>query len=207
MARANGTRVDGLLSFVRKHMENFKQYDRITRMSTILRRYFVMNAFDGALTIFGILIGSYVADVTDPVLVIKVGLAAAVAVGISGFSGAFFTEQAERKRELQEIEHALHRKLDKTHLQKAYYFASVITAVVDGFSPFIAALFILLPFFFYPLLESMQTAYYVSFGFSIVSFFLLGMFLGKVSRESMLATGAKLVLVGIACMLIILALT
>lgn len=162
-----------------------------------------MNAFDGALTVFGVLIGSYLANINDPTLIVKLGLAAAVAVGVSGFSGAFFTEVAERKRELREIEHAMHRKLDKTHLQKAYSFASWVTAVVDGLSPFLAAIFILLPFFFHSLFATVQAAYYLSFALSTVSFFSLGVFLGKVSKESLILTGLKMVLAGIVCMIII----
>lgn len=173
-------------------------------MSAILRRYFVMNAFDGALTIFGVLMGSYLAGIVDPFLVIKLGLATAVAVGISGFTGAFFTETAERKRELKETERAIHRTLEKTSLQKAYQFASFTTALVDGISPFVTSIFILLPFFLYSLVSSIQQAYFLSFGLSIVSFFLLGAFLGKVSRENILLTGLQLVLAGLVCMAIIL---
>jgi VIT1/CCC1 family predicted Fe2+/Mn2+ transporter len=38
---------------------------------------------------------------------------------------------------------------------------------------------------------------------SLVVFFLIGVFLGKVSGEHMLLTGAKLVLAGLICMFLI----
>ena len=172
-------------------------------MSKILRRYFVLNAFDGALTIFGVLIGTYVIKTTDPIVVIKLGLATSIAVGISGIWGSFFTEMAERKRELREIEKAVHRKLDKSELKEAYDFASVVTAIVDGGSPFLASLFVLIPFFLTPAILDMQTAYYSSFALSIVVFFLIGAFLGKISNESIWKTGLKLVGAGIIALLII----
>ena len=172
-------------------------------MSKILRRYFVLNSFDGALTIFGVLIGTYVLDTTDPITVIKLGLATTIAVGVSGIWGSFFTEMAERKRELREIEKAVHRKLDNSEIKEAYDFASVVTALVDGASPFFAALFVLAPFFLVPLVLDIQTAYYASFALSMIVFFLLGAFLGKLSDESMWKTGLKLVGAGIVALIVI----
>jgi predicted membrane protein (TIGR00267 family) len=172
-------------------------------MSKILRRYFVLNSFDGALTIFGVLIGAYVLKTTDPAAVIKLGLATTIAVGLSGVWGSFFTEMAERKRELREIEKAVHRKLDNTEIKQAYDFASVLTAIVDGGSPFVAALFVLMPFFFSPLILDIQSAYYASFGLSMVVFFLLGMFLGKLSNENIWKTGFKLVGAGVIALIVI----
>lgn len=192
-----------MLSILKKHKSKFSYYDSITGMSKIIRRYFVMNAFDGALTIFGVLIGTYIAKTTDPSFVIKIGLATSIAVGISGIWGSFFTEMAERKRELREIERAVHRKLDKSELKEAYDFASALTAFVDGASPFLAVLFVLIPFFLSPALMDIQTAYYAAFGLSIVVFFLLGAFLGKISHESMWKTGLKLVGAGIVALIII----
>ncbi|MBS3068419.1 hypothetical protein J4450_06950 [Candidatus Micrarchaeota archaeon] len=192
-----------MLTFVMKYVERIVRYDKITSMSEILRRYFVMNAFDGALTTFGVLIGAFVGGIKDPSLVIKVGLATSVAVGVSGFTGAFFTESAERKRELKQIEVAVHRKLDKTELHRAYSFASFATALVDGLSPFTASLFILSPFLFSFGGLTIESLYYYSFGFAIISFFLLGAFLGKVSKENIILTGLKLVLAGVVCMGII----
>jgi predicted membrane protein (TIGR00267 family) len=143
---------------------------------------------------------------TDPVSVIKLGLATTIAVGLSGVWGSFFTEMAERKRELREIEKAIHRKLDNTEIKKAYDFASILTAIVDGGSPFVAALFVLAPFFFVPLIFDIQTAYYASFVLSMIVFFLLGAFLGKLSNESIWKTGLKLVGAGIVALIVISAL-
>lgn len=192
-----------MLAIFSKHRKKISYYDEITGMSKIIRRYFVMNAFDGALTIFGVLIGTYIAEHIYPLIVIKVGLATSIAVGISGLWGSFFTEMAERKRELHEIELAVHRKLDKSELKEAYDFASAITAIVDGGSPFLAALFILMPFFFCPVVIDIHNAYLAAFSLSLVVFFLLGAFLGKISHESMWKTGLKLVGAGIVALIVI----
>lgn len=166
-------------------------------MSKIIRRYFVINAFDGALTILGVLMGAYVLGTDDPAKVIKLGLATAIAIGISGIWGSLFAEIAERKRELRDIEKAIHRKLDNSELKEAYDWASILTALVNGGSPFLAALFLLIPFFLSPVHIDIETAYYFAFSLSIVVFFSLGAFLGKISHENMLMTGLKMVGAGI----------
>jgi len=171
-------------------------------MSEIVRRTFVNNGFDGALTMLGVLLGSFIADIDNPIIVIKLGLATAIAVGVSGLTGAMFAERAERRRQLKEMEKALHRSLKGTTYKKAYDFAILFTALVDGFSPFITSLIILLPFFVL-LPSQIELAYQTSALIAMVVFFLLGAFLGKVSNDSMVMTGAKLVLAGLFCMLLI----
>ena len=188
-----------IIAFYRKTKERFKLYDSITNMGEILRRYFVMNSFDGALTIFGLLLGSFVTGVDDPELLIFIGLSTSIAIGFSGLAGALLTEKAEREREIKSMEKALHRKLDDTEYKRAYDSASILAGLVDGLSPVIASLFLLSPFFFLNIAD----AYYVSFALAIAVFFGLGAFLGKISKENVFLTGIKLVLAGLLCMFII----
>ncbi len=192
-----------VLAIFRKHVERFRHYDRMTKMSGILRRYFVMNAFDGALTIFGVLVGAYFANLEDADSIIKLGLATAAAVGVSGFTGTFFIESAERKSELRNIESTIHRKLEKTEIHHAYKYAATLAALVDGTSTLFASLVILSPFFFGTMVAPIETLYYSSFALAIGAFFLLGAFLGRISRESAAITGLKLVLAGLFCLVIV----
>lgn len=182
-----------------KVKKKFNFYDAMTGMSEIIRRTFVNNSFDGALTMLGVLLGSYIGGIRDPLLVVKLGLATSIAVGISGLTGALFAESAERKRQLKEMESALHRDLENTEYKKAHDTATILTALMDGLSPFVASLIILLPFF---ILSSgdILLAYQVSAVLSLVVFFLIGAFLGKTSGESMLFMGLKLIGAGIICM-------
>jgi predicted membrane protein (TIGR00267 family) len=191
-----------LLSFFNRQRKKFKFYDTITGMSEIVRRTFVNNGFDGALTMLGVLLGSYIAGITEPITVVKLGLATAIAVGISGLTGALFAERAERRRQLKKMEKALHRSLDETTYKEAHDYAIVFTALVDGISPFVTSLLILSPFFLLPP-EQIYLAYQASVATSLAVFFMLGVFLGKVSGDSMLMTGAKLILAGLICMFLI----
>jgi len=61
---------------------------QFSRSQDILRRYFVVNGFDGVLTMLGLLTGFYLGGATDLGIVIGVCLGAAVALGISGVTSA-----------------------------------------------------------------------------------------------------------------------
>jgi predicted membrane protein (TIGR00267 family) len=189
-----------MFAFIRQQGEKLRYYDAITGMNKILRRYFVMNSFDGALTMFGLLLASFAAGVEDPLLIVKIGMGTAVAIGFSGLTGALLTERAERLREIKNMERALHRKLDNTDYKRAYDFAALITAAVDGLSPLLVAVVLLSPFLLVPLPE----AYYYAFSLALVFFFLLGAFLGEVSRQNLVVTGMKFLAAGVLCMAVIL---
>ncbi len=189
-----------MLGIFRKHAERLRYYDTVTGMSKITRRYFVMNSFDGFLTLFGLLLGSFASGVEDPWLIIHIGIGTAIAIAFSGLTGAFMTERAERVREIRVMERALHRRLDDTDYKKAYEFATLITGIVNGASPLAAASILLSPFFFLPLPE----AYYASFAMALSVFFLLGTYVGSISRESLFVSGIRFLGAGILCMIVIL---
>lgn len=195
------------LSPIKRRVKNLKKYLKISKAGGILRRYFVMNAFDGALTMVGVVMGAYVAGLTDFGLVISIGMATSVAVGISGLWGAFLTEAAERRGELKSLERSLHRKLKGTEIDRAFIATTYLTAIVDGLSPFLAAVIILLPFAVYlifPVEEiTARDIYLASFALAGVVFVLLGGYLGKISKENMIFSASKLLLAGIVCVIII----
>jgi len=62
-----------------------------------------MNAFDGVLTIIGMLMGNMAAGITKPNIVITTGLSTSIAMGISGLWGSYLTESAERKHDLDAL--------------------------------------------------------------------------------------------------------
>ncbi len=185
------------MSFLKRRLQQFKDYDDIADISEIARRYFVMNAFDGILTIIGVLTGSYVARVESASVVISTGLATSTAMGVSGLWGAYFTEAAERKRDLDELENHTLTDLSETRIGRASRVAGVIVAVVDGLAPFISALVALLPFFFSTSLGDIYLSYYLSLGIALLSLFGLGAFLGMISRENIALWGLKMIGAGL----------
>jgi predicted membrane protein (TIGR00267 family) len=156
-----------------------------------------MNAFDGILTIIGVLTGSYAARVESASVVITTGLATSIAMGISGLWGAYFTEAAERKRDLDELEDHTLTDLSETRIGRASRVAGIIVALVDGLAPFLSALLALLPFLFSNYLGSIYLSYYLSLGIALFSLFGLGAFLGMVSRENIALWGLKMIGAGL----------
>lgn len=174
-----------------------REYDKLANISEIARRYFAMNAFDGVLTIIGVLTGNYIANVQDPRIVISTGMATSVAMGISGLWGAYLTEAAERQRDLAELGRYMLTDLSDTRIGKASRFAVVTVALVDGLSPFLAALIVLAPFFMVGIVGNITWAYFTSLGLAMLTLFSLGLFLGHVSRGKLILYGLKTVLAGV----------
>jgi predicted membrane protein (TIGR00267 family) len=189
-------------------LEELRGYFEIAEIGEIARRYAAMNAFDGILTIMGVLMGSYTAHVRDPRIVISTGLATAVAIGVSGLWGAYLTETAERKRSLDELEQSTLSDLSNTRLGRASRVAVITVALVDGLAPFLAALVVLLPFFLAlqpslcSLLRGPAELYYVALGTGLGALFAVGVFVGSISRDRLLIAGAKTVAAGLTCMAI-----
>ncbi len=184
------------MKYLQRYSEKFKHYNQLSNISEIARRYFAMNAFDGVLTIIGVLMGNYTAGVEDPHIVVTTGLATCIAMGISGLWGAYLTEAAERQRELSELEGITLTSLHDTRLGEASRAAVVIVAIVDGLSPFLAALIVLLPFFFSQLFPAIRWVYLTALGLSLLALFGLGVFLGRVSRQNVILYGFRTVIAG-----------
>ncbi len=187
-----------------KLLETIRNYIRISRVASISRRYFIMNAFDGAMTSPGIIVGAYVAPLEpNPIFIISTGLGASLAMGLSGFAGAYVTEEAERTRELDTLERSMLKNLKKSMIGRASHFASVWAGIAFGLSPALAALVCLVPFFLLSVL-SLTLAIQLSITTTLLVLFLLGAFLGKISGRSAFLHGMKLLCVGAVLTVILL---
>ncbi len=183
-------------------LQTFMEYREMTDMDEIGRRKFVNNAFDGILTMVGVVMGSYIAGVTDPAVVISTGVTTSMAIGVSGFWGAFISEKAERKRELDELGRALLADLSDTKQARAGHVASIVVSAVDGLSPFLAAFFVVIPFLFAGMLSNIAYAYYASIAFALLFLFGLGVFTGSVGRQNVIVSGVRMLIAGIVCIVL-----
>ena len=184
--------------------EKMAQYEQITSMSALARRYFVTNTFDGVLTIFGVLLGSFLAGLMDPNVIVTMSLGAGAAIFVSGVWGTYLAESAERTKSRKDLERKMLRNLEETDISEAENFATIYVSLIDGLSPLVAIIFVLLPFFasLYGVVD-MTSAYYISFGFCVILFIFLGIFLGKLSKENLFIAALKSLMVGIICAVII----
>jgi len=190
------------MGFLARKLQELKEYSDIASIGEIARRYFAMNAFDGVLTIIGVLMGNYTAGVDDAKVVIVTGFSTSIAMGVSGLWGAYMTESAERKRDLSDLENHTLTDLSNTKIGRASRVAVVVVALVDGLAPFLAALVVLLPFFFSGLLADIAFSYYASLGMALAVLFTVGAFLGKVSKGNLIISGVKMIGAGLVSILL-----
>ena len=87
----------------------WRKYSEMSNLGIIARRKFFNNAFDGALTCAGIVSGSFIIFLSNPgqhlssKIIVITGFSTALAIGISGLWGAFLSEEAERKKKLDDL--------------------------------------------------------------------------------------------------------
>jgi len=183
-------------------LRKVKVYLDITHARGIARRYFVMNGFDGSMTMFGIVIGSWVARITEPGIIVAAGFGACLAMGVSGFFGAYMAEKAERKGHLRALEESTSAP-DPFH-HEASKFVSFYVALIDGISPTLTAIVSLIPFILTRMsLISIEGAYVTSLILTLTILFSLGFYLGRIARENVWLYGAQMIAVGIITALLI----
>lgn len=195
--------LEPVLDYLRLFIEKCQQTFGLARAGAlfntdeIVRRAFVNNAFDGALTILGIIMGAAGVGIVDSKLVISSGFGACLAMGVSGACGRYFSERAERKRALHEMEDHMFRSLEGSMLEKASRTAALWIALVDGLSPAIAAAIPLLPLFLIQAkILTVGLGLAISVTLNLAVLFALGMFIGRVAEENVWLHGALMVAVG-----------
>lgn len=184
---------------LRLQLEQWREYAEISEAGQIARRAFANNSFDGVLTMIGVVMGSLVVGIKDAQVVMVTGISTALAIGISGGWGAWLTESAERRHAMSELEQQTLVKLGGTKIGKASRVAVVLVAAVDGLSPFLAAMLVIIPFFFASLLPSITYVYWASLGMALLGLFGLGIYLGRISKGNWFASGIKTIVAGIIC--------
>jgi predicted membrane protein (TIGR00267 family) len=179
----------------------------LTEAHGIIRRYAIVNGFDGALTMLGLLSGFMLGGGAPLPTVIAACVGAAVALGVSGLTSAYLSESAERRRSLAELESAMITDLQDSDHARTAKLLPWLVALVNGASPVVVSFLIIGPLWlaqlgvllpFEPVLAAMLTAFACIFG--------LGVFLGRVAGTSWLLSGIKTLLIALATMLLILAL-
>jgi len=202
-------------------LERWKSYTRATKAGPIYRRFFVKNGFDGALTILGVIIGAWIANGgiwnvpssfifsrTEIQFIILTGLGASLSMCVSGIWGSFLTESAERKKEMDDLKRSMvlqdeqKEKFKKSYISRAQRFSAIIASVIDGISPAIFAIVCLIPFF---IGFTIDLGYFVFIGSMVLTYlmlFLLGAFLGKISKRNIIFYGLKMATAGFVVALI-----
>lgn len=171
----------------------------MTDIIPISRRYFIVGFFDGVLTIQGMILGAYLSGKSTTDLIISAGIATALALGISSGWGAYEAEMVEQRSLKNEKEKSLLRKVNGGLMERSHRFAIWVSATVHAVSPIAAALFILLPFYF----TDMAMAVIASLITGFLMLFLVGVYMGKISKRNFLVSGARLLIAGVITLVVV----
>lgn len=171
---------------------------RITHSHDIARRYFVVNGFDGALTMLGLIIGFLVSAPANIEVIINVCLGAAIALGMSGMCSAYVSEAAERKHALGKLEEAMVADLQGSAHGDAARWLPLLIALVNGLAPFTISLLVLMPLWLSNSGVHLPVPpLYAAIVIALLLVFLLGVFLGRIAGISWLRSGIQTLLVAI----------
>jgi predicted membrane protein (TIGR00267 family) len=192
---------------IKKTVRKWKKYHEISDVGSITRRYFVMNAFDGALTMLGVVIGAYISgQIERSIVIISAGIAGSIAMGTSGMSGAYMTEKAERTKKIKKLEKAMLKDMKNDLHGKSHRFATIFAALVDGISPAVAAMTVISPFFLANFgIITPNDAFLGCIALTLIVLTMLGAYLAKISDESMIKYGLQMLLIGFLTALLCLA--
>jgi predicted membrane protein (TIGR00267 family) len=166
---------------------------------SIARRMFVTNSFDGLLTTLGIVLGAHIAGIKDPIAYVGTVLGASFSMGVfSGMIATYFSERAERLRELKEMEKQMLHELRGSVYEKAVRFVPLYVALWSGMGIVLLPFIGVTPFLLLPIMgvTSIAVMVYSSVCIVLLEMFLLGFYLGKIAGENPVQNGLKLLGIG-----------
>ncbi|MCS7145934.1 MAG: hypothetical protein RMJ28_02710 [Nitrososphaerota archaeon] len=118
----------------------------VTETSDVARRYFSLQVFDGAMVGIGIIFGLHLSGPHTLGVVLQATLSIALAVFISGWTGALISERAEQAARIRRLELATLRELRNTLLGRVGSIAVLLVALVNGLTPVAAVLAVSFPY-------------------------------------------------------------
>ncbi|RUM32748.1 MAG: hypothetical protein DSY33_06250 [Archaeoglobus sp.] len=191
-----------MLKSIGEKIETYKLYCNMTNLVPIARRYFIIGYFDGALTILGLITGAHLSGKATPEVILSAGVATAIALGISSGWGAYEAERVEQAAMKLERDRAMLKSVGGI-VERAHNFAIIVSSMVHALSPIVASLIPLVFYVFLPIDE----AFPLSIAAGLIQLFVVGAFMGKVSKKNVLASGIRLALAGIVTLLVVLLLS
>lgn len=161
------------------------------KLKTEQGRYIILGSIDGILAVLGVVIGiSHVSD--DPAIVINAAFGGAVALALTNGVGSYLAESAVEFGKLAELERPLLRSLGHTRLEQETKRKIWSDSLFHGGASFLGSLVPILPFM---ILDSYQLQTAIVLSIAVLS--LLGVFSGKLAKQSLIKHSARMVGLGI----------
>ncbi len=161
-------------------------------VESISRRYFILGAFDGALTILGVILGAAATGSLTREIVMSAGIGGGIALAISSAVGAYEAERLEAKLNGGDASR-MAAKVDQRWPKTKYWVATLIPAAVHGIAPLVAAIIPVIPF----LIFDIALAALTSIALTMAFLFVMGLYLGSLTEGRMLTAGLRFVFIGI----------
>lgn len=166
-------------------------------VSSLSRRYFVANGFDGTLTSIGVVVGAFLAGTEDGLAIIGIGLGAAIGLGTSGIWSVWEIERAETSRERDKLESAMLTSLEDTQYSRDLRSEQIIHALSAASGPVIGVCITLVPFLFEGTVLSMLQAVVLSIALGVLLLATIGAYMGSISKQRWYVAAIRMGLAGI----------
>ena len=178
------------------------------------KRYLIRGFIDGVLSSLGVVIGASTAigatvgsnNTATSAIIIAAGIGGGVANGLSNILGASVGEKLVKELELSEIEKAMLKsggELRGTAVDQKLNEKLWSSAIYDGVTTFIGSIIPVLPFIVGSLfLITDMISLYASITISLLLFFILGVYIGRIAKEHIIISGLKLVAFGVVTVII-----
>ncbi len=159
--------------------------------------HFVRGIIDGLLSTLGVVIG---ASAADNAIILSAGIGGAVANGVSNFLGAFSSEEYKSQLQIQKLENAmLSKSIENSQIGKSMKKERIKAGFLDGSSTIIGGFIPVMPF----ILLDHGEAILWSVLCTVLTLFVLGAYIGKVSKKWILFSGLKLMILGVLTALLV----
>ena len=167
-----------------------------------MSRYIALGTLDGILAVMAVtLAASGVATASGhPISNFAIGLtglSGGIALALSNVFGSFIGERAEESRTLRELEDKMMLQegaLDETIIHQQAKRRIYLSMFANGFSSFTGAFVPVVPFL---VISDRLMATVTTLGLCFTALIILGIYLGRVSRESLLKTAIEVLAIGI----------
>ncbi|HIP62778.1 MAG TPA: TIGR00267 family protein [Archaeoglobus profundus] len=162
-----------------------------------MRRYIIRGLIDGSLSTLGIVIGAQSASIG---VIVAAGLGGGLANGLSNILGALTAEKTETELKITEIQKAMviGPELRNTYFYKRMQILTILSGICDGIATIIGSIIPLIPFLFSLIIKfDKNIALMTSIILTITLLFLIGCYLGIISRANLIISGIKMVIAGL----------
>jgi predicted membrane protein (TIGR00267 family) len=167
-----------------------------------MSRYVALGSLDGILAVMGVTLAASGVSAAGGVEISNfviglTGLSGGIALAMSNAFGSFIGERAEESRTLRELEEKMmlsEGELDDTLIHQQAKRRIYMSMFTHGFSSFVGSFVPVVPFL---LIASRTTALITTLVACFIALIALGIYLVRVSRESLLKTSVEIVIIGI----------